>query len=552
MSVLMPGDVNAKNESSEQIERPAGISIIIVSYNSKHVLAPCLDSLIHAGRYFSGQHEIIIVDNNSKDGTVDLLRPKYGDAIWIPLDKNLGFGSGCNRGALSAQYQQLLFLNPDTIVEEQTLEAMWEFFHLHGDAGIAGCKIRNKDNSLQLACRRSFPTLKIAGFRLLGLSRLFPKSKLYAQYNLTYLDDDIIHEVDAVSGSFLCIPNTTFRKVNGFDEDFFMYGEDLDLCYRVKLLGYKNYYTPDTSVLHFKGESSKSRPLRSLFHFYSAMIIFSRKHFELRMFPLVVVYAGVISLGFVRFISGKWNKWPRWAFDLVLVNTVLAVVTIAYSKINAYPHIIFSKWLLYVNWHLLLSCCVLGFLGVFEDYSKPHRNSKSFSPAIALAVLSFFAVGYFFYEGSFSRIVMGVSGLLSAIALFGWRAMALQGNLLFGKVLFPRKRIVIMGINERSLLLKELILKGQLAGYELMGFMPGSPLEVTAAMKSEIIGDSDNFSFILNDLEVHEIIIALDENAYQTALKLLSDEKLRGIPIKILVGQPKPRSITLVDLNYNR
>jgi GT2 family glycosyltransferase len=177
--------------------------------------------------------------------------------------RNLGFGKGCNLAAKMATKEILFFINPDTVVSKGTFQSTLAYIESKPDAGAVGCKILNGDGSLQWACRRSFPSPFAAICKTIGLSALFPKSKIFASYNMTYLDPNIETEVDAVSGSFLGVKREIFNRLKGFDEDFFMYGEDLDICLRIKKLGYRNYYFPGTSILHFKGQSSKTRRFRT-------------------------------------------------------------------------------------------------------------------------------------------------------------------------------------------------------------------------------------------------------------------------------------------------
>ena len=164
----------------------------------------------------------------------------------------------------------------------------------HPESGTVGCRILNEDGSIQWACRRSFPTIVSAVSKTIGLAALFPNNKTLASYNMTYADPDAVTEVDAISGSFFCIRRDVYEKLNGFDEDFFMYGEDLDLCFRTKQMGLKNYYTPVTNILHFKGQSCRTRRWGSYVDFYKAMLIFVRKHKDLYFvpeFPRVVRYS---------------------------------------------------------------------------------------------------------------------------------------------------------------------------------------------------------------------------------------------------------------------
>jgi hypothetical protein len=392
----------------------------------------------------------------------------------------------------------------------------------------------------------------VALYRLLGLARLFPRSKTFGRYNLTYLDENRLHEVDAVSGSFLCIRNTDFITVQGFDENFFMYGEDLDLCYRVKKTGKKIRYTPETSIIHFKGESAKSIPFRARFHFYSAMIIFSKKHFELRLLPLGLFYLGAFFLAVLNFFHDYGKKWQRWSLDLVLVNAVLAAVTSGYVKFTGLTHIAVTNPALYGKWHLLLSLLIVVFIGYSGDYGKSVPNIKRTGIFITLALLSFFSIGYFFYEAAYSRIVFGICGLVCHFTLFGWRIGAAKGSLLLAKIMGSQKRTVVIGINRRSLILRDLIIQGHLKGYDFLGFVPEPGVKIGQENSTHVICDLKSLPAIIKRLEINNIIIALEADTYQTALKLLAGEKFRKTSVKILVDEPKPRSISLVDLNYSQ
>jgi GT2 family glycosyltransferase len=392
----------------------SGISVIIVSYNVRELLDACLQSVRHAAARLQQETgavvETVVFDNDSRDGTVSLLKPRWPEVVWISSDRNLGFGTGCNRGAAVATQELLLFLNPDTLVREDTFTVMRAFFEAHADAGATGCKVVNRDGSLQLASKRSFPSPRVAAYKALGLGNLFPQSRVFGRYNLTYLDENETHEVDAVSGSFLCVRAAVFRAVGGFDEDFFMYGEDLDLCFRIKTAGYRNYYHPATQVIHFKGESAKSRPLRSFFYFYEAMILFSRKHLELRALPGALLTAGVVALGTTNFISGRFRKWPRWMADLLLVNGTLAVLAYAYHVARGLEHIAVSSPGLYAVWHLFASLSVLLPLAYIGDYGRKVASPRAVLLATGIGFLAFFSVGFFLHEHAFSRTVFGVTG----------------------------------------------------------------------------------------------------------------------------------------------
>ncbi len=529
-----------------------GLSVIIVSYNVREYLDACLQSVLHAAQKFSGTLEVIVFDNDSRDGTLALLRPRYPTVNWLSSDRNLGFGSGCNRGAAVATQPLLLFLNPDTIVSEDTFTVMWDFFQQQENIGVAGCKIVNRDGSLQLACKRSFPSPKVAAFKLIGLSALFPQSRIFGRYNLTFLDQNQTHEVDAVSGSFLCVNRDLYQQIHGFDEEFFMYGEDLDICFRIKLLGKRNYYHPATKVIHFKGESAKSRPLRSFFYFYEAMVIFSKKHFELRVLPFSLFYLGIFILALVNFASERVQKWQRWLVDLLLVNGVLAMVNQFYMHLLGQASLFFYNRSLYWFWHALVSVFVFIPMVNIGEYGRRMQSPAKVFWTLCISFLSFFSVSFFMKEEAYSRVVFGFTALLCLILLPGWRLFVQHGGRFLSRIMGANKRVAIIGVNEKARQLALLIEADQLPGYEFLGFIPVNVAEINADMKANIIGDLNALAGLINKVDLHQVIIAGEESSYETALSILAKTSRGKLDVKMLVGDPMPGSISLIDLDFGK
>ena len=532
--------------------RGTGISVVIVSYNVREILDACLQSLKHAAAHFDGTVEIIVFDNASRDATVPLLRPRWPGVTWIASDRNLGFGTGCNRGAAVATQELLLFLNPDTIVSEDTLRVMRDFFLANPAAGVAGCKIVNRDGSLQAASKRSFPSPRVAAYKFIGLGSLFPRSRVFGRYNLTYLDENETHEVDAVSGSFLCIPAKLYAQIGGFDEDFFMYGEDLDLCFRVKLAGRINYYHPATKVIHFKGESAKSRPFRSFLYFYEAMIIFSRKHFELRTLPSALLTLGIGALALANFVSSRFIKWPRWIADLLLVNGVLTVTTLIYQDSLGAPHIADSKPRLYYLWHLFVSLSALLPLAYIGEYGRRIARPRAAFLATTIGFLGFFSLSFFMHERAFSRIVFGLTAIFSTLLLTGWRWISDHGGKLFRRIMKGAKRVAILGTGPRALALAELIQNEGLEGYECVGFIQFPAGPIPAPVRANVIGDIDSLGNLSRKLELQGVIIVLDEGAYQAALRMLSQQRSESFEVRMLLGSPEPGGVQLINLDFKR
>ena len=310
------------------------LSIIIVNYNVKEFLQNLVHSLQKAVSIIN--HEIIVVDNASDDGSVEFIREKFPQITLIVNQTNLGFSKANNAALKIAKGKFILLINPDTIVSEDTITKMIEFLNEHPDAGLAGCKILNPDGSLQLACRRSFPGPWTSFCKVTGLSTLFPKSKLFAKYNLTYLDENSTYEVDAISGSFMMMKREAYEKVGGFDEQFFMYGEDLDLCYRIQKNGYKVYYYPGTQIIHYKGESTKRSSLDETNIFYDAMHLFVKKHFSSFYLAEIILRS---AIGFRKFFAFLGQR------KLIITGIILDILFFNLSLIFAEKlYLRFTNW----------------------------------------------------------------------------------------------------------------------------------------------------------------------------------------------------------------
>lgn len=256
------------------------LSVIIVNYNVKHFLEQCLNSVRKAAKHV--QTEVWVVDNNSVDQSVEMVQQKFPEVKLIANKDNPGFSVANNQAIKQSKGEYVLLLNPDTIVEETTFKKVVDFMDQHPDAGGLGVKMVDGNGKFLPESKRGLPTPTVAFYKIFGLSALFPKSKSFGRYHLGFLDRDEIHSVDVLSGAFMLMRKKTLDEVGLLDETFFMYGEDIDLSYRIVLGGYKNYYYPETRIIHYKGESTKKSSVNYVFVFYQAMIIFAKKHFSLR------------------------------------------------------------------------------------------------------------------------------------------------------------------------------------------------------------------------------------------------------------------------------
>ena len=254
------------------------LSVIIVNYNVKHFIEQCLFSVFKAAEALPC--EIFVVDNNSVDGSTTLIKEKFPHVILIENKINTGFSVANNQAIKLAKGEFVLLLNPDTVVQEDTFFKIINFMEQTPDAGGLGVKMLDGQGNFAPESKRGLPTPEVAFYKMFGFSKLFPKSKKFGKYHLSYLDENDIHSVDVLSGAFMLIRKSVLDKIGYLDETFFMYGEDIDLSYRITKSGFKNYYFPKTQIIHYKGESTKRSSLNYVIIFYNAMAIFSKKHFS--------------------------------------------------------------------------------------------------------------------------------------------------------------------------------------------------------------------------------------------------------------------------------
>lgn len=252
------------------------LSIVIVNYNVKYFAEQCLLSVLKAVKNI--ETEIFMVDNRSDDSSVSYLKPKFPGVNFIANTDNVGFAKANNQAVRLCKGEYILLLNPDTVVGEHVLENVCCFMDDHVDAGGVGVKMINGEGSFLPESKRGFPSPWTSFCKMFGLSALFPESRTFGKYHVKYLDKNQIHKIDVMAGAFMMLRKKTLDKCGLLDEAFFMYGEDIDLSYRVTLSGYNNYYLPET-IIHYKGESTKKDNIKYVKIFYQAMLIFFRKHY---------------------------------------------------------------------------------------------------------------------------------------------------------------------------------------------------------------------------------------------------------------------------------
>jgi len=363
------------------------ISIVIVNYNVKDFLYKCLQTIESASNGL--EIETIVVDNNSSDGSVSYLRPKFPKVEFISLDENIGFGRANNIGFEKAVGDYILVLNPDTEIKEDTLSQMLDYMESNNQVGASGCKVLNTDGSFQLACRRGFPTPWNSFSKLFGLGSIFPKSKLFSGYNLSYKSVDETYPVDALIGAFMFIRKEALGDIIGFDSDFFMYGEDLDFCYRLQQKGWRVDYVHTTEIVHHKGESTKRSTINEIKHFYEAMEIFAKKHYKHYGIFSLFLKTGIKARSFISYA----NKYKIDLFFIIFDIIVFSLCFIISNKIRfgyweGFPKENLYLFLILINSFLLISQFFSG--QYFEDNPSVRKN-------IISSVATFFLAGFLTY-----------------------------------------------------------------------------------------------------------------------------------------------------------
>ena len=401
------------------------LSIIIVNYNVKFFLEQCLYALL---RSTLTSVEIIVVDNNSSDGSIAYLEPIFPGVRFLANKKNAGFARSCNQGFAHASGEYILFLNPDTIVAEDTLSKCVSFLQTTADAGAVGVRMIDGSGKFLKESKRSFPGPMTSFFKLSGLSALFPRSRVFARYHLGHLSERSNHAVDVLAGAFMMIPAKVLHEAGTFDETFFMYGEDIDLSYRIQQKGYRNYYLAETTIIHFKGESTKRGSLNYVRMFYTAMSVFAKKHYGGARAGIFNAFIQ-LAIGMRAALSAAGKGISR--LGLTMIDAVLILFSFWLTK---------EVWTSYIRTEIdyserLLLFALPAFTFIYllvayyaGLYQREYRNADLFrSTGIAtLTVLAIYALLPEHYR--FSRGILLFGALLSLLLLSILRSLLLRAG----------------------------------------------------------------------------------------------------------------------------
>jgi len=516
------------------------LSIVVVNYNVKFFLEQCLHAVYKA--IANIEAEVFVVDNNSVDGSCAMVREKFPQCNLIENKTNTGFSVANNQAIRISKGQYVLLLNPDTVVEEDTFEKVLCFMDQHPDAGGLGVKMIDGQGKFLPESKRGLPTPMVSFYKIFGLSALFPKSKKFGKYHLGFLDKDKIHEVQVLAGAFMLMRKEALDKVGLLDETFFMYGEDIDLSYRIIQGGYKNYYYPETTIIHYKGESTKKGSINYVKVFYNAMIIFARKHFgekNARMFTFIINLAI-----YFRALLAIVSRGVKSAFLPVLdAFTIFIGIWLIAPKWEAYkfsegPHFPLEYFIYVVPVYMFIWLSTVWFSGGYEKPVKLFKVSRGIVAGTAVILIIYALLPETL---RFSRVMILLGTVWSVIATAFTRiALHFSGLSMFKFDWGRKKRIAIVGqLTEANRIIG--ILKQSLTAFEVIGI-----IGVNKNEKSDsYIGTLDQLKEVIRVNKVNEVVFCADSVSAQQIIREMLNLEGEAVQYKIA----PPESISIIGSN---
>ena len=429
------------------------LSVVIVNYNVVFFLEQCLNSVFAASKNLNVQ--IFVVDNNSVDGSINMLKENFSTVVLIENKENVGFSKANNQAIKRANSPYVLLLNPDTVIEEDTFDKCIDFMNSKTDCGGLGLRMLDGKGNFLPESKRGFPSPSVAFYKIFGLSYLFPKSQKFGRYHLGFLSEFEVNEVDVLSGAFMLLRKVTLEKVGLLDEQFFMYGEDIDLSYRIKLGGYKNYYFPETKIIHYKGESTKKSSVNYVFVFYNAMILFAKKHFSNKNANL---FSFAINLAiYMRASLSLINRFVK-KIATPFLNAVLtysALFFIADYWRNA--AIQFPEYVFYISIPLYIFVFIL-FAWLIGVYDKGIRNHIIWKATIFASIFILVIYALLPKDWQFSRLFILTASLVFVLQHY---LVLITQNLLkthkIGLPSTPKKHFAIIGDQAEFIRVKKIL-----------------------------------------------------------------------------------------------
>ena len=504
------------------------LSIIIVNYNVKYFLEQALHSVMRAGKGIEA--EVWVVDNNSVDGSTAMVETKFPSVHIIANTENVGFSRANNQAILKSHAEFVLLLNPDTVLQDDTLQKCLSFMDSKPDCGALGVRMIDGKGKFLPESKRGLPSPAVAFYKMTGLSKLFPKSKKFGHYHLKYLPENENHEIEVLSGAFMMIRKKVLDEIGLLDESFFMYGEDIDLSYRITQAGYKNYYFADTTIIHYKGESTKKRSANYVKVFYNAMVLFARKHYSQKsagwfnFFIQIAIYLRA----FVALCARVAGNAVIPISDFAFMYAGYFGIARYWEEYNKYVRDFYPAE--YFVFHIPLYVLVV-MLGIYLSggYDKPLHSSKIGRGASAGALLVFAVYAFLPKDFQFSRAILLLGCGWSIVAPFLVRMLS---NLFTtGKaVISPQtdERIIIVAQPAEAARIQGLLSKSNVA-CDFMGLV--SP---DSAKPENYTGTYDQLEEIVDIYRISLVIFSSRDVSSASIMKVMVDFSDSQINFKIV------------------
>jgi GT2 family glycosyltransferase len=516
------------------------LSIVIVNYNVEHFLEQCLHSVFDAIERIEA--EVWVVDNNSVDGSLTMIAEKFPKVKLIANKENLGFSKANNQAIRLSKAEYVLLLNPDTVVEQGTFEKVVKFMDEHPDAGGLGVKMVDGKGRFLPESKRGLPTPEVAFYKIFGLSKLFSNSKRFGKYHLTFLDNNQIHQVDVLSGAFMLLRNSVLENIGLLDEDYFMYGEDIDLSYRILKAGYKNYYFPETRIIHYKGESTKKGSLNYVFVFYNAMIIFAKKHFSskhARLFSLLIQFAIYLRAGISIAKRFAYSIWQPLLDSLVMFFGIYFLAhywenTVLSNNNTHFPDVFFQ-----------IAIPIYVFIWIFgmwltDSYERKARTSDVTKGVLGgtIAILVFYALLPESYRFSRAMIILGATWSIFSLVTYRY-ILSYLGYRKFNTGDAHLKRFLILGSLAEAERVAGLLRNTTLSP-DFIGFITPQKEQHAA-----VIGDYSQIEEIITIYDINEVVFCAVDIPSAKIIDLMGQLQQKDVDFKIA----PPESLSIIGSN---
>jgi O-antigen biosynthesis protein len=492
------------------------LTVVIVNYNVRAYLEQCLHTVAKAMDGIDG--EVYVVDNQSTDGSIEMVRERFPEVHLIANQENVGFSRANNQAIRLAKGEFVLLLNPDTVVGEDVFRSVLRFMDEKPACGGLGVKMIDGTGRFLPESKRGLPTPQVAFFKIIGLTRLFPKSRIFGRYHLGHLPENEAAPIEILSGACMFLRRKTLDEVGLLDENFFMYGEDIDLSYRITLGGYENWYFPDARIIHYKGESTKKSSVNYVFVFYNAMAIFAQKHFTQRsagIFPTLIngsIYLSAAGAIAVRFLSRALLP----ILDFLCVLLVLTVIPLAPARWTVVPEL---------GLDLLIGLFVVALTGLVGGYDRPVRLLR---PLVAMGiVLALTCSIRNILDNGFQEtlLIAMVAAIIAGLMLLARTVLNLMRISGHGMRRRERERILALGSETEAQAALALLWQTH---YGLGWSGTLSPIQVAA--------DPDLLSRTVRSERVGEVVYCAKDMPWRDIIAYM--EQLRSNKVELKIAQP--------------